>query len=218
VGQRHCNIRLDGGGLAVSGRGVGPLLAHTCCLGDGEPAYRDAGHRGADHGTRAAPPDRRTAAPLESAQYAALLYREVVARHGITVSMSRRANGWDNGSWKASSIRTKRSSCRIDDRPHGTTRDRTSSSASKCSIIGPAALDARLSLPRRVRDDGDTVLTECHEIEGRSRETFEGETRTDNDLIGKRFRASPSRANPLTAQRLESSCVTVPLRVCSACG
>jgi hypothetical protein len=151
-------------------------------------------------------------------QYAALLYREVLACHGITVSMSRRANGWDNGSWKASSIRTKRSSCRIDDRPHGPTRDRTSSSGSKCSIIGPAALDARLSLPRRVRDDGDTVLTECHEIGGRSRETLEGETRTDNDLIGKRFRASPSRANPLTAQRLESSCVTVPLRVCSACG
>ena len=29
-------------------------------------------------------------------QYAALLYREVLARHGITVSMSRRANCWDN--------------------------------------------------------------------------------------------------------------------------
>lgn len=30
------------------------------------------------------------------AQYAALLYRELLARHGITVSMSRRANCWDN--------------------------------------------------------------------------------------------------------------------------
>ena len=29
-------------------------------------------------------------------QYAALLYRELLARHGITVSMSRRANCWDN--------------------------------------------------------------------------------------------------------------------------
>jgi transposase InsO family protein len=29
-------------------------------------------------------------------QYAALLYREVLACHGIAVNMNRRANGWDN--------------------------------------------------------------------------------------------------------------------------
>jgi putative transposase len=29
-------------------------------------------------------------------QYAALLYRELLASHGITVSISRRANCWDN--------------------------------------------------------------------------------------------------------------------------
>jgi putative transposase len=34
--------------------------------------------------------------PLESAQYAATLYRELLASHGLTSSMSRRGNCWDN--------------------------------------------------------------------------------------------------------------------------
>jgi putative transposase len=39
--------------------------------------------------------------PLESAQYASEPYRTVLERHGITQSMSRRGNCWDNAAMES---------------------------------------------------------------------------------------------------------------------
>ena len=97
LGGRH-HVYCDTRGLALSRRGAGSLFAPGYCLGNGEPPDSGVGHGGAHHG-RGTPRSgewRVASYGPRVSQYAATLYRELLASHGLTASMSRRGNCWDN--------------------------------------------------------------------------------------------------------------------------
>jgi hypothetical protein len=120
------------GELAVSGRSAGPLLAHGHCLCDGKPAHRDA-----DHGARTATALGWTVALLGSRiTVCRPLYRELLARHGVTVSMSRRGIAGTMRSSRASFIRQNRA--RVSLMIYYPVRiEAEDLRVAKCSIIGP---------------------------------------------------------------------------------
>jgi transposase InsO family protein len=95
-------------------------------------------------------------------QYAATLSREFLASRGITVSISRRANCWDNAVVE-SFFHTLKTGDRVSSTIYDTARSDAEDLRVARSVLqsDPSSLDPRLSLLRRVRKNGETVLTRC---------------------------------------------------------
>jgi len=96
MGGRH-HLRLDREGWLYLAVVAGSLLAPVHCLGDGEPPDSGVDHGGAHHAMEQPTTDGGVLHHTDrGAQYAATLYREMLAGYGLTASMSRRGNCWDN--------------------------------------------------------------------------------------------------------------------------
>ena len=88
---------MDHGGLALPGRAARSVLTPRDRLGDGPAADRGAGRAGPHDGAREPAPQAGLLHHSDrGSQYAATNYQQVLTTHGITPSMSRKANGWDN--------------------------------------------------------------------------------------------------------------------------
>jgi transposase InsO family protein len=95
--------------------------------------------------------------PVESAQYAAGPYQQLLTTHGITVSMSRTGNCWDNACVESFLGTLKREL--VYHQQYTTRREATQDifeDKSRCSLLGsavthPPAIDLQRSLrPRRL--------------------------------------------------------------------
>ena len=93
---RGYQLRVDSGGLALSGGGARSLLVRRDRLGDGDPAHRGSRAAGTHDGDPAPHPKAGLLHHSDrGSQYAATSYQQLLTQHGIAVSMSRRGNCWD---------------------------------------------------------------------------------------------------------------------------
>ena len=81
-------------------------------------------------------------------QYAATAYQQLLTTHGMTGSMSRRGNCWDNACVESFFGTLNANSSTIASTAHGTRRQMTSLSTLKCSIIGCVVTPHLATIPR----------------------------------------------------------------------
>ena len=91
-------------------------------------------------------------------QYAATSYQRLLDAHGITTSMSRQGNCWDNACVESFFGTLKRGSCTIGTTRPVKTQDRTSSSTLRCSITGSAVTRPSAMTPRPSTKRGRRLL------------------------------------------------------------